>query len=124
MGLKTRSSFFIRYRIAPAIPVVQLLLSVYSSCFELNFDAGNTVGYSLITSVVYCVFFFDNNYKYCYIPKFSTLGLVVMSICDLTEQYTSYNEYSALYDFVTTIIVILLIAMAWLVNRKSKPRKL
>jgi len=111
---------YIRW-VFPALPVIQIIATLYSSFFNYHPDKfGYEVGYSIITSLFYLTTFsMVSKYKYCFIPFYCSLGLLLMTIVDWQKEYTSYDKYSIIYDFTITIIVTLLIAMAWTVNRRK-----
>jgi len=116
-----KTNRFFLYKLTPAIPVFQMVLTVLSSFYPLRwFAIGDTVGYSFMTGLVYITLFhFAVKHKYCFIPKTCTYGLISMNFVSLMKPLISYAEFNKIYDLCIMIVCFFMIVITWLKTRNT-----
>lgn len=80
------------------IPILQLYLSLLSVFIDFNFNAGDTVGYSMLTCLVYWYAFKDKFVRDC------VIGLFAMNFVSLFKYELGYDNYSVIYDCTIFIV--------------------
>ena len=81
------------------VPVAQLYLSLISAFVPFTFfPAGDLVGYSILTNIVYYYFFKDIFIRDC------VIGLLVMNIVSCFKDFFNYEEWSLIYDLSIFLI--------------------
>lgn len=92
--------------VAPVVPVAQLLLTAYSAYKPLtHINAGDLVGYSIFTGIVYLVFFkYSYKEQNKYIPLTCSVGLVVMNFISILKSHFKYKIFELTYDWSTFIV--------------------
>lgn len=92
-------------RYAYLIPPIQLLATLLLTFFDFKRVAedldileklGNSIGYSVLTGLVYVRLFCYSNY--CSFTKFSSVAVLLMSLINLFGNYINYELYSVIYD--------------------------
>jgi len=87
---------------------IMLLVTLISNFIDLNYSvAGNMIGYSLITNVV---FFYLFNYKgnYCWFTKRAPLFLIGINLIDILGNYINYDFYSKLFNISICLVSLVL----------------
>ena len=87
-----------------------IFITLISNFVSLNYSlAGNIIGYSLITNIV---FFYLFNYKgnYCWFTKRAPLFLMLINLIDIIGIYISYEFYSKIFNIsICSVSLILFI---------------
>ena len=95
------------------LPIVQIIATFVVSFFELtNTDfiyLGNSVGYSVVTGLVYVAYF--RNVLFCAFTRFSAIGLFLMALYNLIAYCIPYEIYTYWFDRIIFIIVLFLTAL-------------
>lgn len=103
------------------IPIIQLT-ATFLLCF-IDVDTvdfvmlGNSIGYSILTSLIYIVEFILNKKNYCLLTKASVFGVLILSIFNFIGSF--YNDYSK-YENDLTIISFSIIIGLVIIYRKGK----
>ena len=97
------------------LPIIQIIATFLVSFFDLteyqwNF-LGNSVGYSILTGLVYVVLFWSPFYKFCYFTKLAAVGLLFMAIYNFIGKAFEYKIYEQWFDRIifTTVLLLVLI---------------
>lgn len=91
-----------------------LVVSFLSVFIDLNYVvAGNLIGYSIITNIVFFYIFYYGNY--CWFTKLSPIGLILINIVDIIGFY--FPKY---YSFWYTIIIFSVILTLTLIFELNK----
>lgn len=97
------------------IPIIQIIATFVVSFFDLTEYQwnvlGNSVGYSILTGLVYVAYFWNPHFKFCYFTKFSAVGLFLMAIYNLIAVSISYEIYAYWFDRIIFAITLLLTAL-------------
>lgn len=103
------------------IPPIQLLITLLFTFIDLERTVensyvleklGNSIGYSVLTGLVYIRLFYYSNY--CVFTKFSSVAILMMSVINLLGNYINYNLYSNIYDrsiIIATIVLTILYSL-------------
>jgi hypothetical protein len=97
------------------IPIIQIIATFVVSFFDLTeyqwIFLGNSVGYSILTGLVYVVLFWSPFYKFCYFTKLSAVGLLLMAVYNFIGKAFEYKIYEQWFDriIVTTVLLLVLI---------------
>jgi hypothetical protein len=85
-----------------------LFVTLLSNFVSLNYTlAGNIIGYSLITNIV---FFYLFNYKgnYCWFTKRTPLFLILINFIDIIGNFISYEFYSKIFNITICSVSLIL----------------
>jgi hypothetical protein len=97
------------------IPIIQIIATFIVSFFDLNKNQwlflGNSVGYSILTGLVYVVLFWSPFYKFCYFTKLASVGLLLMAFYNLIAVSIPYEIYAYWFDRIIFAITLLLTAL-------------
>ena len=97
------------------IPIIQIIATFVVSFFDLTeyqwVYLGNSVGYSILTGLVYVAYFWNPLFKFCYFTKFSAVGLLLMALYNLLAVNVDYDIYTHWFDRIIFIITLLLTAL-------------
>jgi hypothetical protein len=92
------------------LPIVQIIATFVVSFFELTDNdfvyLGNSVGYSVITGLVYVAYF--RNVSFCAFTRFSAIGLFLIAIYNLIGVAIEYDIYTMWFDRIVFAIVLIL----------------
>lgn len=95
------------------IPIVQIIATFVVSFFDLtNYQwlfLGNSVGYSILTGIVYVLFFWNPFFKFCYFTKFAAIGLFFMAVYNFIGKTSEYEIYVEWFDKMIFCIVLFLV---------------
>lgn len=95
------------------IPIVQIIATFIVSFFDLNeyqwLFLGNSVGYSILTGIIYVFIFWNPFFKFCIFTKFSAVGLLLMAIYNFIAKTFEYKMYVEWFDKIIFSIVLLLV---------------
>lgn len=87
---------------------IMLLVTLISNFVSLNYVvAGNMIGYSVLTNVV---FFYLFNYKgnYCWFTRNTPKFLLLINLLDIIGNFIDYSYYNRLFNiFICSISLIL-----------------
>lgn len=115
------------YRYLYLIPCIQILLTFILCFIEVDTSIwvvlGNSVGYSILTSIVYLSEFILSRKKYCLFTKTSAAGVGFLSIFNFIGSfYSDYYLYEKdLTIFTFSIIVILTLFLYFQNEINTKP---
>lgn len=82
------------------IPVIQIYLSIVSVFSPFGFWAYDTVGYSMLSCLVYWYVF---NKESIFIRD-CIIGLFIMNLVSLCRNFTEYDNYAIIYDLSIFIL--------------------
>lgn len=92
------------------LPIIQIIATFVVSFFDLTeyqwIFLGNSVGYSILTGLVYVVLFWSPSY--CSFTKFSAVGLLIIAIYNLIGITLEYDIYTAWFDRIVFAITLIL----------------
>lgn len=95
------------------IPIIQIIATFVVSFFDLNEYQwnvlGNSVGYSILTGIVYVVFFWNPFLKFCLFTKFSAVGVLLMAIYNFIGKTFEYQLYTEIFDRIIFCVVLFLV---------------
>jgi hypothetical protein len=111
---QTIYAFLIKY--IYLLPIIQIIATFVVSFFDLTeyqwLFLGNSVGYSILTGLVYVVLFWSPFYKFCYFTKLAAVGLLLMAIYNFIGKTFEYKIYVEWFDriiFVTVLLLVLIL---------------
>jgi len=87
---------------------IMLLVTLCSNFIDMNFTlAGNIIGYSFMTNLV---FFYLFNYKgnYCWFTKKAPLFLMLVNAIDVIGVYIDYQIYSKIFNITICGVSLIL----------------
>jgi len=85
-----------------------LFVTLLSNFVSLNYTlAGNIIGYSLITNIV---FFYLFNYKgnYCWFTRRAPLFLMLINFIDIIGIFISYDDYKEIFNITICSVSLIL----------------
>lgn len=95
------------------IPIIQIIATFVVSFFDLTeyqwTFLGNSVGYSVLTGIVYVILFWNPSFKYCWFTKISAIGLLIMAMINLIGQFLEFKDYIKYFDRAIFSIVLLMV---------------
>jgi len=95
------------------VPIIMLLAGLYTSFVEYSGNVynytvvGNTIGWSIFSSIVF-FYFFNFKGNYCWFTRNAPIGLILINIADILGFYFNYKIYSVLFNIVVCGIIITL----------------
>jgi hypothetical protein len=69
---------------------------------------GNSVGYSILTGLVYVAYFWSPFYKFCYFTKLAAVGLLLMAVYNFIGKAFEYKIYVEWFDRIVFAITLIL----------------
>lgn len=94
------------------IPIIQIIVTFAVSFFDLTeaiwLYLGNSVGYSVLTGLVYVVYFWNPHFKFCYFTKLSSVGILLMAIYNLIGIALDYDIYTMWFDRIVFAVTLIL----------------
>ena len=95
-----------------------LLCTLLSNFIDFNFIiAGNSVGCSLATNIVFWYHFNWTNKKYCWLTRNIPLGLIIMNLIDILGNYIDYQDYDKIFNIFICAIFLILAAVFYIRKR-------
>jgi hypothetical protein len=98
------------------IPIIQIIATFVVSFFDLTeyqwIFLGNSVGYSILTGLVYVAYFWNPSFKFCYFTKLSAVGLLLMAVYNFIGKTFEYKIYEQWFDriiFTTALLLVLIL---------------
>jgi len=95
------------------IPIIMLLAGLYTNFVDYSKGMynyvvwGNSVGWSIISSVAF-FYFFNFKGRYCWFTRNAPVGLFCINIIDIVGYYFHFELYSKLFNVVICLIIITL----------------
>lgn len=107
--------FFIKQYIY-LLPIIMLVASFLSAFIEYNYViAGNVLGYSLLTNLLFFYFFYYGDY--CIFTRLAPIGLIAINIVDIIGVFISDKFYNFWY-VITIFFVILTLSMIFEIKKR------
>jgi hypothetical protein len=102
------------------IPIIQIIATFVVSFFDLTkyqwLFLGNSIGYSILTGLVYVAYFWNPHFKFCYFTKIAAVGLFLMAVYNLIGIALEYDIYTMWFDRIVFAITLIL---TFLLPRKN-----
>lgn len=101
------------YKYTYLIPPIQLIATLLVALFpnytsKIAVILGNSIGYSILTSLVYIKHFWITNKKYCLFTKASVFGVSFLAVFNTLGYYVYSEKYYTEYEKGLTLIAFLL----------------
>jgi hypothetical protein len=94
------------------IPIIQIIATFAVSFVDLTDNQwvylGNSVGYSILTGLVYLAYFWNPYFKFCWFTKIAALGLLIIAIYNFLGACFDFKFYSLWFDRIVFVIVLIL----------------
>lgn len=95
-------------------PILMLIFSFISAFVKYDYViAGNAIGYSIITNIVFFTFFYYRNY--CIFTKLSSIGLFLINIVDIIGYI--YPKYYSMWYTIIIVAIILTLSLLLEINK-------
>lgn len=91
---------------ASFVPVALIFFTFLSAFIDMNFVlCGNLIGCSVLTNISF-ICYYTLNKKYCFITRFSPIGLILVNLIDIIGCFVDYEIYKFIFTFVISSLTI------------------
>lgn len=104
------------------VPIILLFFGLVTNFIEYKGNTydyvvlGNSVGWSIIVSIVF-YYFFNFKGKYCWLTRNSPIGLFIINVIDIIGKYIGYLNYCKLFNIAICSIISIL-AIIFYIKKK------